>query len=320
MCIIKSPHNLKVDCALCAIGFFLCWGLGIATPNRLQELMPELPEVEIVRRGLQDTLSGQTIENIQINRHDLRVPIPQNFASSLRGHRVETLLRRGKYIIGFTNAQNGDEPKAFVLHLGMSGRIKIFTPNQEYIPKNHDHVILTTTKKARIVFYDPRRFGMLYEINPIDWTEQKPFCQMGPEPLEDGFDGPVLQDALQRKRTPIKTALLDQKTVAGVGNIYACEALYQSGIHPERPSHSLSDDEATRLASAVCDVLRKAIDAGGSTLRDYAQTDGSLGYFQHQFNVYDRADHPCPDQDCVGHIQRITQSNRSTFYCPACQK
>ena len=276
--------------------------------------MPELPEVETVRRGLMPVLSGQSIKHVHIQRYDLRVPVPRDFSGVVTGARIaDDLIRRGKYIVIPLN--NG---QAVVLHLGMSGRCKVFGVDDIYTPEKHDHIVIETEAGARVVYNDARRFGMIYSV-PLDkWDTFPPFDKMGMEPLGDEFTADVLLKTLHSKtKTSIKTALLDQRVVAGVGNIYACEALYESRIHPERVASALNKEEAGALVNAIKNVLNKAIAAGGSTLRDHKQTDGSQGYFQHQFDVYDRAGKSCKrcedtDEKC---ITRIKQAGRSTFYC-----
>ena len=281
--------------------------------------MPELPEVETVRRGLMPVMCGTVVERVTLNRPDLRVPITQGFGEVLSGVRVEDLIRRGKYIIGLGGGEHG-----FVLHLGMSGRVHIYRSQDVYEPGKHDHVIFDMAGGVRIVYSDPRRFGMLYLVPKAGWEDEKPFSAMGPEPLGNGFSGSILFTALKNRRVAIKNALLDQKVVAGIGNIYACEALFEAGIDPRRLSFSLSETEADRLAGAIRQVLERAIEAGGSTLKDYAQVDGSMGYFQHSFSVYDREGRSCPGCDCdslkTHGVSRIVQSGRSTFYCSARQK
>lgn len=281
--------------------------------------MPELPEVEITRRGLAPAMLDKRIETIHLNRFDLRGGIPADLKDSIQGRLLITTKRRGKYILGFTDSGAG-----FVLHLGMSGRIRIHAPGEIYKPQKHDHVIFTMSDKTKVVFNDPRRFGMLYSANEKNWERQKPFNMMGPEPLENDFNGKVLAEKLCGKKTLIKTALLDQRIVAGVGNIYACEALFEAGIAPERIASSVSGREAEKLAKAIRDVLNKAIASGGSSLKDYRQTDGSTGTFQHEFSVYDREGEACPGCDCVigktGGVVRMVQAGRSTFFCARRQK
>lgn len=281
--------------------------------------MPELPEVETVRRGLVPAMENKTIQAITLNRTDLRVPIDADFKQRLEGATVKRLIRRGKYVLVFTEKGDG-----FVLHLGMSGRVHIYMNADEYIPAKHDHVIWDMSGGTRIVLNDPRRFGMLYLTRAANWENEKPFNGMGPEPLGNAFSGDALYKTLKNRRGPIKVALLDQRVVSGVGNIYACEALYDCGIHPERPSNSLSEDETVKLAASIRVVLEKAIEAGGSTLKDYAKTDGTLGYFQHSFSVYDRAGESCGAQECVNMnepcVQKIVQGGRSTFFCKRKQR
>lgn len=281
--------------------------------------MPELPEVETVCRGLKPAMKGQIIEFVTLNRMNLRCEIDSDFKVRMEGQKITSLIRRGKYILAFLDNSDG-----FVLHLGMSGRVHIYNDASLYEPAKHDHVIWDMSNGARIVLNDPRRFGMLYLTHEDKWQKEEPFSRMGPEPLSNSFSGRALYEALKNKRVPVKNALLDQRVVSGVGNIYACEALFYSGIAPDRLSSSLSDDECAKLVAAVRMVLEKALAAGGSTLKDYAKTDGSLGYFQYSFSVYDRERQPCPTCDCdiekTGGVKRIVQSNRSTFYCAQRQK
>lgn len=280
--------------------------------------MPELPEVETVMRGMESVLRASPINAVQLNCPDLRFEIPKTLPARLKGQQIKNLVRRGKYILGF--AANGS---GFVLHLGMSGRIRLYRPEENYAPEKHDHVAFQMKSGARVVFNDPRRFGFLDLVDEKDWPSCRHFQSMGPEPLGNAFSGPVLAAALKNCTTPIKVALLDQSVVAGVGNIYACEALYKAGISPLKPAGSLKPKQCDALARAVKDVLCAAIAAGGSTLRDYRRVDGELGYFQHQFGVYDRAGLACPDCTCdtvkTGGVIRIVQGGRSTFYCKARQ-
>ncbi len=235
-------------------------------------------------------------------------------ADALQGRKCTKLLRRGKYIIIEFSGN-----KAAILHLGMSGRIRIYDPKQEFEQQKHDHIILTLSDSTTIVFHDPRRFGFFYLSQEKHWPNEKSFLNMGPEPLEQ-WAGADLHQALCNKKTPIKQSLLDQAVVAGLGNIYVSEALYCAAIHPERISNTMTKKEAEKIVSCSKKVLEKAILAGGSTLRNYQQTDGSLGYFQYQFSVYDREGVTCSRRGCSGTIKRIVQSGRSTFYCPDCQK
>jgi formamidopyrimidine-DNA glycosylase len=280
--------------------------------------MPELPEVEIVRRGLEPVMNGVVLEKIEVRRRDLRQPIPASFEKSLGGQRIVRLERRGKYIIGITASGAG-----FVMHLGMSGRVRIYHPDQVLKPEKHDHVLFMMQGGVRVVFNDPRRFGMIYGIREEEWQNQAPFSKMGAEPLGNGFSGAQLLERLAGRSTPIKTCLLNQEVVAGVGNIYACEALYDARIHPLTPAGTLDAEASERLVRAIRAVLVRAIEAGGSSLKDYRHPDDGLGYFQHQFSVYDREGARCGDCQCdplkTGGVRRIVQAGRSTFYCDALQ-
>lgn len=287
--------------------------------------MPELPEVEIAMRGISPFLEGLKIETCILNAPALRYPFGDSFASALEGKTVRTLNRRGKFIL-----LHLDSAKTLIWHLGMSGRIRTYAQKDDYAAEKHDHVVLGTQAKGLVVYNDARRFGFMRIVPTASWQEESHFGGMGPEPLGNHFNGPVLHEALKGKSTAIKVALLDQKTVAGIGNIYASEALFLSGISPLRSASDLPHDETDRLASAIRAVLEKAIAAGGSSLKDYQHTDGTLGYFQHMFSVYDRAGQPCPacasnantstSSDGIPTVKKITQAGRSTFYCPHCQK
>ena len=296
--------------------------------------MPELPEVETVRLGLVPALEGQRLAKVITRRADLRVPFSPGFAERLTGRRVLSLKRRAKYILAET-----DGPDTLVIHLGMSGRLTIFGPDGSKAPGNfvikssatkgavdthiygpHDHVVLETDNGARIVYTDHRRFGVMILVEASKLYEHKLFKNLGPEPLEKSFTSARLSEALRNKRTPIKAALLDQRVVAGLGNIYVCEALFRAKISPKRMASSVAGARAKRLVPAIKDILRKAIAAGGSSLRDYAHTNGELGYFQHSFSVYDRQDKACPRKTCGGKIKRLVQAGRSTWYCSTCQR
>ncbi len=274
--------------------------------------MPELPEVETVRRGLEAAVLENRIDSVQVNRSDLRVVVPDDFRQALSGQIICQLIRRGKYII----FELGSGAQA-VLHLGMSGRIRIFASGERYEACKHDHVLVTMDNGVVFAFEDPRRFGMFY-LARQDYAQEKPFNAMGPEPLEN-WCGDDLFKKLRGKKANIKTALLDQRVVSGLGNIYVCEALYDSGIHPGRAAGDLSAKECDVLVLASRRVLETAIEAGGSTLKDYQKTDGSLGYFQHQFSVYDQEGRACRLPNCTGEIERIIQAGRSTFFCSQCQ-
>jgi formamidopyrimidine-DNA glycosylase len=281
--------------------------------------MPELPEVETVRRGLAPVLTGKRLERVEQRRADLRFPFPEGFVQRLTGARVLSVDRRAKYL-----TMPLDRGDALVCHLGMSGRfdidrhrIGVFAESVGDDPK-HEHVVFITEEGVRIAFFDPRRFGYM-DLIPAERLADHPwFKGLGSEPLSDDFDGVALLKAIKGKKQNIKVTLLDQRVVAGVGNIYACEALFAAKIAPTRPAGDLKATEAGRVAEAVKSVLAEAIEAGGSTLRDFAQTDGQLGYFQHRFKVYGREGEPCLGA-CRGTVARIVQAGRSTFYCPACQ-
>jgi formamidopyrimidine-DNA glycosylase len=283
--------------------------------------MPELPEVETVRRGLTPSMQGQTIALATVNRPDLRWPFPENFAQRLTGRTVQHLRRRSKYILA--DLDRGD---SLLIHLGMSGRMTVSgDPLGQFVHdhparEKHDHVILDMANGARITFNDPRRFGAM-DLLPTATAEQHPLlAKLGPEPLGNTFDEPYLVATLKGKNTPIKSALLDQRLIAGLGNIYVCEALYRAHIAPTRRAGALSGRRVATLVPIIRDVLQQAIAAGGSTLRDFKQASGELGYFQHSFDVYDREGDACRTPDCSGTIKRITQSGRSSFYCPKCQR
>lgn len=283
--------------------------------------MPELPEVETVRRGLAPAMEGFVITRAEVNRPDLRWPFPENMADRLTGKRVLRLRRRSKYILG-----DLDSGETALIHLGMSGRMLVSgDPLGQFVhnhpaPEKHDHVVLHMENGARITFNDPRRFGAM-DLFPTEAGESHPLlASIGPEPLGNSFDETYLVGALAQRNTPMKSALLDQKTVAGLGNIYVCEALFRSKIHPTRPARKVSKARISGLVPVIRDVLSDAIEAGGSSLRDFRQADGELGYFQHSFDVYGREGEPCRSEGCTSSIRRIVQSGRSTFYCPTCQR
>jgi formamidopyrimidine-DNA glycosylase len=294
--------------------------------------MPELPEVETVRLGLKPVLEGRTILKALTRRGDLRVPFPSRFAERLKGRKVERLKRRAKYIIAEL-----DSGESLVLHLGMSGRISVYAqggkkrlgdyvynpaPPQAGLGK-HDHVVIETDAPAKIVFNDHRRFGLMTLIPTDMLDEDKLFRDIGVEPLSREFDIAFLVRAFEGKKTSIKAALLDQRLVAGLGNIYVCEALFLSHISPKRQAGTVTQDELSALVKAIKKVLKDAIAEGGSTLRDHAQATGDPGGFQHHFRVYGREGMPCRDGTaggCKGTVKRIVQAGRSTFYCPTCQK
>lgn len=283
--------------------------------------MPELPEVETVRRGLAPVMEGQVIARAEVNRPDLRWPFPPRMAERLTGQRVLGLRRRSKYIL--VDLSSGE---TLLIHLGMSGRMLISgDPLGQFVhehpaPEKHDHVVLHMDTGARITFNDPRRFGAM-DLMPTATAEAHPLlAKLGPEPLGNSFSETYLATALKGKNTPIKSALLDQRIVAGLGNIYVCEALFRARVSPIRRAGQISAARVAGLVPIIRDVITEAIEAGGSSLRDFRQTDGELGYFQHRFDVYDREGHPCRHEGCPGTIRRIVQSGRSSFYCVKCQR
>ena len=242
-------------------------------------------------------------------------------AERLSGVTVNALRRRSKYLLA--DLSSGE---TLLMHLGMSGRILISGDplgqfhHEHPAPEKHDHVVFHMASGARVTFNDPRRFGAMHLIPTDSLDQHKLLAELGPEPLGNEFDASYLADRLKARKTPIKSALLDQKLVAGLGNIYVCEALYRAGISPTRRSDRIARHRAEALVPHIRDVLREAIEAGGSSLRDYRTTDGELGYFQHNFAVYDREDAPCRTTNCKGHVRRVVQSGRSSFYCPSCQR
>ncbi|MDG4649251.1 bifunctional DNA-formamidopyrimidine glycosylase/DNA-(apurinic or apyrimidinic site) lyase [Roseibacterium sp. SDUM158017] len=288
--------------------------------------MPELPEVETVRRGLAPVLEGAVIVRAQVNRPDLRWPFPDRMAERLTGVRVERLGRRSKYILA--DLSSGE---TLIVHLGMSGRMIVsggmadraapgVFHHHHPAPEKHDHVVLDTDAGMRVTFNDSRRFGAIDLIATERAAEHWLLAGLGPEPLGNAFNDAGLAERFEGRRTPVKAALLDQRIVAGLGNIYVCEALHRSGISPLRHAGRIARPRVARLVGDIRDVLSEAIEAGGSSLRDYRQTDGDLGYFQHSFRVYGREDEPCLKPACPGVIRRKVQSGRSSFYCPVCQR
>ncbi|MBL4751735.1 MAG: bifunctional DNA-formamidopyrimidine glycosylase/DNA-(apurinic or apyrimidinic site) lyase [Amylibacter sp.] len=280
--------------------------------------MPELPEVETVRKGLEPYMTGHVITQADIRRPDLRWPFPENMAERLVGKRVERLRRRSKYIL--CDLGSGE---TLLIHLGMSGRMTISAPDKtEAHPalEKHDHVVIDMDNGARITFNDTRRFGAMDLLDTKTADGHKLLASLGPEPLGNSFDEAYFVAALKGKNTPIKSALLDQRIVAGLGNIYVCEALWRTGISPLNKAGKLSKARVASLVPAIRAVLNDAIAAGGSSLKDYRQADGELGYFQHSFATYGREDAPCKTSNCKGVIKRVVQSGRSSFYCPKCQK
>ncbi len=282
--------------------------------------MPELPEVETVRRGLEPAMLGARFRRVEARRADLRFPFPERFERRLVGARVDMLSRRGKYMIA--RLSTGE---SLILHLGMTGRFTVeaqrLQPGEFYYDAppdpRHDHVLFEMDG-ARIAYNDPRRFGFMDLVATEALETSAHFAAMGPEPLGPSFTAAALNKALAGKAAPIKAALLDQRVVAGVGNIYACEALFRAGVSPRRRAGSVAGARGARLHVAIREVLEEAIEAGGSTLRDFAGSDGARGAFQERFRVYDREGAPCPA--CAAPVRRLVQSGRSTFYCAACQR
>lgn len=291
--------------------------------------MPELPEVETVRLGLAPVLEHRLLTKVVTRRGDLRVPFSPRFAERLTGRTVARLWRRAKYLLAELDAG-----ETLVIHLGMSGRFSVYAQEREHgfggymyetAPPGaghgpHDHVVMETDAPAKIVFTDHRRFGLMLLIETGALPAHPLFKDLGVEPLSRKFTPAYLARILKGRRTPIKSALLDQRTVAGLGNIYVCEALFRAGISPRRPAAKIDERRAGTLVEAIRWVLRAAIEAGGSSLRDYARTDGALGDFQHRFAVYGRAGAVCRRAGCTGTVKRIVQSGRSTFYCAGCQR
>ncbi|MEM6886552.1 MAG: bifunctional DNA-formamidopyrimidine glycosylase/DNA-(apurinic or apyrimidinic site) lyase [Pseudomonadota bacterium] len=283
--------------------------------------MPELPEVETVRRGLAPVIEGAVIANADVNRPDLRWPFPARMSERLAGQRVLQLRRRSKYILA--DLASGE---TLLIHLGMSGRMLISgDPLGRFFhthpaPQKHDHVVLHMENGARITFNDPRRFGAMDLMPTATQSEHRLLRVIGPEPLGNDFNEAHLVAAFKGRMSPVKSVLLDQKTVAGMGNIYVCEALYRAGIRPTRKAGRISEKRVSRLVPIVRRVLEEAISAGGSSLRDFRQADGELGYFQHAFDVYGREGEACRTPGCTGRITRIVQSGRSSFFCAQCQR
>jgi formamidopyrimidine-DNA glycosylase len=289
--------------------------------------MPELPEVETVRLGLLPVMEGHVLTDVETRRGDLRIPFPKDFVGRTKGRKVKALRRRAKYLLA--DLDSGD---TLVIHLGMSGRMSVYAEGKQrrigsYVydkaPEGagngkHDHVVFETDSPARIIFNDHRRFGLMTLVNTDTLEDDKLFRDIGVEPLSAKFNTAYLAKVLDGKKTPIKSALLDQRLIAGLGNIYVCEALFRSSISPKRLAGSIQKDRLAPLAAAIKKVLKDAIAAGGSTLRDHAQATGDPGNFQHHFLVYGREGKPCK-LDCPGTVKRIVQAGRSTFYCPKCQ-
>ena len=337
--------------------------------------MPELPEVETVRRGLEPVLAGRVLARVEQRRPDLRWPLPERFAERLTGRRVEGVGRRSKWLLIGLAPDERCGGETWMVHLGMSGRVLVAGGEARTLPDEgggtglqrgappqaapsshlaplrsggggaggevgaeqagvvlgdhvhaagkdarHDHVVVTTDRGATVTYNDARRFGAM-DLWPTDELGAHPhLAALGPEPLGNAFHGAALAAAFAGRQSPVKAVLMDQRTVAGLGNIYVCEALHRAGIHPGRIAAGISRGRVERLAAEVRATLTEAIAAGGSSLRDYRHTDGELGYFQHAFRVYDREGAPCPRPGCRGTVRRIVQSGRSSFYCPRCQR
>ncbi|MGO4706391.1 bifunctional DNA-formamidopyrimidine glycosylase/DNA-(apurinic or apyrimidinic site) lyase [Microvirga sp. 2MCAF38] len=292
--------------------------------------MPELPEVETVRRGLEPAMVGQRFIKVAQRRPDLRFPFPERFVERLEGHSVTGLGRRAKYLL--VDLSSGE---VLVMHLGMSGRFLVTMNGETREPGSfhhdpggespHDHVVFHLSNGATIIYNDTRRFGFMDLVPRAEIETCRHFAAMGIEPLGNELSGETIARLFAARRTPLKAALLDQRLIAGLGNIYVCEALFRAKLHPEAPAGSLTSKtgkptaKAHELADIIRDVLNEAVKAGGSTLRDHAQVDGTLGYFQHAFRVYDREGETCITPGCSGTVARLVQSGRSTFYCPKCQ-
>jgi formamidopyrimidine-DNA glycosylase len=283
--------------------------------------MPELPEVETLCRGLRPALVGRRIDSVHLARPDLRLPFPPRFAKRLTGRKITSLARRAKYLcVGL------DSDETLVVHLGMSGRLTLDTTTAATFYRSsgstgaHDHVVISLDSGRRLTFNDPRRFGLMTLAATAKIDAHPLFRRLGVEPLGVKLTGELLRDLVKGRRTNLKAVLLDQRVVAGIGNIYACEALHRAALSPRWSVARLSREPAERLARAITHVLCAAIEAGGSSLRDYVRSDGTPGYFQKAFTVYDREGEACTRRGCGGVVRRIVQSGRSTFYCPTCQR
>jgi formamidopyrimidine-DNA glycosylase len=282
--------------------------------------MPELPEVETVRRGLENHLMGRRIEQVELRRPDLRFPFPSRFTSRLRGRLVERIDRRAKYLLIRLSGN-----LTWMCHLGMTGRWTLLGADAQSDDGKHDWVVIYLENGGSAVFSDPRRFGFMDLFETAEQDQNRFLAKLGPEPTPDHLTPLGLAGNLRGRRTPIKAALLDQRTVAGLGNIYVSEALFRGSLSPRRTAASVAGTSGVskrveRLTGAIHDVIVEAIDAGGSSISDFVNVDGELGYFSHQFLVYDRENEPCLSDGCDATIRRIVQSGRSTFYCPKCQQ
>jgi formamidopyrimidine-DNA glycosylase len=284
--------------------------------------MPELPEVEIVMRGLRPVLVGARFDKVETRRADLRFPFPERFAERLQQRRIDALSRRAKFILA-----DLDDGLVLIMHLGMTGRFQVERGNTSHTPgefyydgprdPRHDHAVFHLSSGVSVTFNDARRFGFMDLVARTNLEVYRSFRDLGVEPLGNAFGGPVLSALLKGRTTSLKAALMDQRLVAGLGNIYVSEALFRAGLHPKRAAGTVDPVEAERLAAAIKAVLTQAVEAGGSTLRDFAHVNGEAGAFQDDFAVYDREGEPCPI--CAASIARIVQAGRSTFFCAACQ-
>lgn len=287
--------------------------------------MPELPEVETVRRGLAPHLVGRRLVRVAARRPDLRFPLPEGFVQRLTGARVIGLTRRGKYILAAL-----DRDETLLIHLGMTGRFTVETGGASEAPgefalaapadPKHAHIVFETDAGGALTYFDARRFGFMDLIDTATLETHPRFASMGPEPLGEAFDAAYLAHAFAGRRQGAKTLLLDQSVVAGLGNIYVCEALHRARLSPVRPAAAIGPRALTALVRSIRSVLEEAIAAGGSTLRDYASVEGGMGYFQHDFQVYGREGQACPTARCRGVVTRLVQAGRSTFHCPVCQR
>ena len=283
--------------------------------------MPELPEVETVRSGLAPVMEGTVITRADVNRPDLRWPFPERMAERLTGARIERLRRRSKYVLA-----DLDTGETLLIHLGMSGRMLISGDplgafvHEHPAPEKHDHVVFHMANGARITFNDPRRFGAMDLMETATADSHKLLAVLGPEPLGNDFHEAILVAALKGRNTPVKSALLDQRIVAVLGNIYVCEVLFRAQISPKRKAGQIATARVAAMVPIIRTVLEEAIEAGGSSLKDFRQADGELGYFQHSFDVYGREGAPCRRDGCEGTVSRIVQAGRSSFYCPSCQR
>ena len=274
--------------------------------------MPELPEVETVCRGLVGVLEGRRFAQVEVRRKDLRIPFPKGFAASLTGRKVDRIHRRAKYVL-----MDLDDGQVLIVHLGMAGRMTI--AKRAATPGAHDHVIFTTDDGTVVTFNDPRRFGLMTLAARKDLDDHKLFRHLGPDALSESFTPESLSKSLKGRKTTIKVAMMDQRLVVGVGNIYACESLYRAGISPKRKAGTVAGARAAALVPAIKQVLKEAIAAGGSSLRDHVQPSGELGYFQNAWKVYGREGESCACGANKAQVKRIVQGGRSTFYCARCQ-